>query len=545
MPVFNYPKKEVNVKVVYYGPGLSGKTTNLQKIHDGIKPDFRGKLISLATQTDRTLFFDFMPMELGSLGGYKIRLHLYTVPGQVHYNATRKLVLKNVDGVVFVADSQKAMNDANIESVLNLEKNLQSYGKSLSELPHIIQANKRDLDDVISLEEIGSLLNHHGAAITEAVASEGTGVLETLTEIVRLVMKELREQFSSGSPPIGEPSKRPAHEPENGHSAAVASREAAMEQETTGDQARDTSEQEPETEPEPGSSYTDVSDSDQEAVAEEVDTGSADKPELGITPDPEAESGADIVPEVELIPDRAHEPLPEVELDAVPAPANDPKEAEGEPGSPEKRDQAPGAGSSVKVLVPVEGVGTLELSISINARMLEKGEVRTIDLGVAVPDGPYPASGSAFTEASAVASTSAEAMVDKEDMTDKTTDKSDPAPEPADEIVPEPEPLPASEDGSKSPSSSVDLPPLSDDQEEPLGPPLDGQEPDDVEISDLPGEDKILLDDDLETSAGEPSLSKPAAGYDPTVPSMDFDFPETGHDEEPPKKGLFGRLKKK
>ena len=197
MPVFNYAKKEVNVKVVYYGPGLSGKTTNLQQIHEGIKPEFKGKLVSLATQTDRTLFFDFMPLELGSLGGYKIRLHLYTVPGQVHYNATRKLVLKGVDGVVFVADSQCAMGDANVESFLNLEKNFQSYGKTLKDLPHVIQANKRDLEEIFPMEEIGALLNHYGAPLTEAVASEGTGVLETLTEIVRMVMKDLRDQFRS------------------------------------------------------------------------------------------------------------------------------------------------------------------------------------------------------------------------------------------------------------------------------------------------------------------------------------------------------------
>lgn len=197
MPVFNYPGKEVNIKVVYYGPGLSGKTTNIQFIHGNVRPDFKGKLVSLATQTDRTLFFDFLPMELGVLGGYKIRLHLYTVPGQVHYNATRKLVLKGVDGVVFVADSQRAMQETNQESLSNLEKNLASYGKGLADLPHVIQCNKRDLDDLLDMDALSAQLNPHKAPIVEAVASDGKGVLECLREILRLVMKSLRDQFPS------------------------------------------------------------------------------------------------------------------------------------------------------------------------------------------------------------------------------------------------------------------------------------------------------------------------------------------------------------
>ena len=195
MSVFNYGAREVNVKVVYYGPGLSGKTTNIQHVHNSIRPDLKGKLVSLATQTDRTLFFDFLPLELGSLSGYKIRLHLYTVPGQVHYNATRKLVLQGVDGIVFVADSQRTMKDANIESFRNLQSNIESYGKSLQSLPHVIQGNKRDLDDLLSMEEINSNLNSLGAPLLEAVASEGTGVLECLREILRLVMRTLKDKF--------------------------------------------------------------------------------------------------------------------------------------------------------------------------------------------------------------------------------------------------------------------------------------------------------------------------------------------------------------
>lgn len=212
MPVFNYPGKEVNIKIVYYGPGLSGKTTNIQYIHENIRPDVKGKLVSLATQTDRTLFFDFLPMELGSLGGYKIRLHLYTVPGQVHYNATRKLVLKGVDGVVLVADSQKAMKEANLESLANLEKNLQSYGKDLETLPHIIQGNKRDLDNLLSIENLNSQLNHYGAPFMEAVASSGDGVLESLREILKLVMRSLKDQFPLGESADEEQMTEPAKE---------------------------------------------------------------------------------------------------------------------------------------------------------------------------------------------------------------------------------------------------------------------------------------------------------------------------------------------
>jgi len=196
MPVIDFHKKVVNFKIVYYGPGLSGKTTNIQYIHEQIKPELKGKLVSLATQTDRTLFFDFLPMDLGEMSGYKIRLHLYTVPGQVHYNATRKLVLKGVDGVVFVADSQSSMKDANIESFLNLEKNLHSYGKSLEDIPHLIQGNKRDLDDLTPMADLESILNRYGAPVVEAVATDGPGVLDTLREVVKIVIKAAKDQLT-------------------------------------------------------------------------------------------------------------------------------------------------------------------------------------------------------------------------------------------------------------------------------------------------------------------------------------------------------------
>lgn len=199
MAFINHVSKEINVKIVYYGPGLSGKTTNIVYIHKRLKPDCRGKLISLATQTDRTLFFDFLPINMGEIGGYKLRFHLYTVPGQIFYNATRKMVLKGVDGIVFVADSQKQMLDDNIESLRNLEENLKEYGRSLEDIPFVIQFNKRDLPDAMDLEELYQRLNRLKVPFFKAVATEGVGVFETLTAICRLVIKKIKEstEFSS------------------------------------------------------------------------------------------------------------------------------------------------------------------------------------------------------------------------------------------------------------------------------------------------------------------------------------------------------------
>lgn len=193
MTFINYASREINCKIVYYGPGLCGKTTNLQHIYDSTAPQAKGKLISLATETDRTLFFDFMPLELGTVRGFKTRFHLYTVPGQVYYDASRKLILKGVDGVVFVADSQEERMDANIESLYNLEENLKSQGYDLMKIPYVLQLNKRDLPNVISVEELTSELNRKNEPVYEAVASKGDGVFDTLKAVAKQVLTELRK----------------------------------------------------------------------------------------------------------------------------------------------------------------------------------------------------------------------------------------------------------------------------------------------------------------------------------------------------------------
>ncbi len=192
MAYVNYTNREINAKIVYYGPGLSGKTTNILYIHKKLNPESRGKLVSLATQTDRTLFFDFLPVNIGEIGNFKIRIHLYTVPGQIFYNTTRKMVLKGVDGIVFVADSQKQMLEDNIESLNNLEENLKEYGKNIQEVPFVIQYNKRDLPDAMDLEELHRHLNKYKAPFFTAIATQGQGVLETLTGICRLVINKLK-----------------------------------------------------------------------------------------------------------------------------------------------------------------------------------------------------------------------------------------------------------------------------------------------------------------------------------------------------------------
>lgn len=193
MAYVNYTNREINAKIVYYGPGLSGKTTNILYIHKKLNPESRGKLVSLATQTDRTLFFDFLPVNVGEIGNFKIRIHLYTVPGQIFYNTTRKMVLKGVDGIVFVADSQKQMLEDNIESLNNLEENLKEYGKKIEEIPLVIQYNKRDLPDAMDLEELHRHLNRYKAPFFTAVATQGQGVLETLTGICKLVINKLKK----------------------------------------------------------------------------------------------------------------------------------------------------------------------------------------------------------------------------------------------------------------------------------------------------------------------------------------------------------------
>lgn len=192
MTFINYASREINCKIVYYGPGLCGKTTNLQHIYDSTAPQAKGKLISLATETDRTLFFDFMPLELGTVRGFKTRFHLYTVPGQVYYDASRKLILKGVDGVVFVADSQEERMDANIESLYNLEENLQTQGYNLMDIPYVLQLNKRDLPNVIPTDELAAELLRKGEPVFEATASQGVGVFDTLKAVAKQVLTELR-----------------------------------------------------------------------------------------------------------------------------------------------------------------------------------------------------------------------------------------------------------------------------------------------------------------------------------------------------------------
>jgi signal recognition particle receptor subunit beta len=191
MSMINYASREINCKIVYYGPGLCGKTTNLEYVYEKVAPNTRGKLISLATETERTLFFDFLPVDLGSIRGFKTRFHLYTVPGQVYYNASRKLILKGVDGVVFVGDSQVERLDANIESMHNLYENLAEYGLDLREIPFVIQYNKRDLPNISSLDELQRELNPNGVPHFEAVAVRGIGVFDTLKAVSKLVIKSL------------------------------------------------------------------------------------------------------------------------------------------------------------------------------------------------------------------------------------------------------------------------------------------------------------------------------------------------------------------
>ncbi len=196
MSFINYLSREINCKIVYYGPGLCGKTTNLQYIYNRTNPEAKGKMISLATETERTLFFDFLPLEIGEIRGFKTRFHLYTVPGQVFYDASRKLILKGVDGVVFVADSQMLRSEANIESMDNLRTNLAEQGYNLDTLPYVIQYNKRDMPAVSSVEELRSLLNPAGVPDFSAVATTGEGVFETLKAVAKLVLTELKRGAS-------------------------------------------------------------------------------------------------------------------------------------------------------------------------------------------------------------------------------------------------------------------------------------------------------------------------------------------------------------
>jgi hypothetical protein len=192
MSFINYSSREINCKIVYYGPGLCGKTTNLQYIYNKTNPAAKGKMISLATETERTLFFDFLPLSLGEIRGFKTRFHLYTVPGQVFYDASRKLILKGVDGVVFVADSQIERMEANIESLENLRTNLTEHGYDLDKIPYVVQYNKRDLPNAAQLDELKKLLNPTIVPDFEACAVSGEGVFDTLKAVAKLVLQELK-----------------------------------------------------------------------------------------------------------------------------------------------------------------------------------------------------------------------------------------------------------------------------------------------------------------------------------------------------------------
>ena len=198
MSFINYSSREISCKIVFYGPGLCGKTTNLHWIYKKTNPDSKGKMISLATETERTLFFDFLPLALGEIRGFKTRFHLYTVPGQVFYDASRKLILKGVDGVVFVADSQIERMEANIESIENLRINLAEQGYDLDKVPFIIQYNKRDLPNVVPIEEMKKALNPTRVPDFEACAVDGTGVFDTLKAIAKLVIMELKKNQDGG-----------------------------------------------------------------------------------------------------------------------------------------------------------------------------------------------------------------------------------------------------------------------------------------------------------------------------------------------------------
>jgi signal recognition particle receptor subunit beta len=195
MSLVNYSTREITCKIVYYGPGRSGKTSNLQYVHAYVPDEKKGPMVSLATETDRTLFFDFLPLDLGSISGFRTRIQLYTVPGQVYYNATRKLVLRGADGVVFVADSQREQMDENIESLRNLHENLLEENVNVRDFPMVMQYNKRDLPGVASIEELEDALNYRAVPAYPAASITGEGVFETLKGISQLVLQSLSKRF--------------------------------------------------------------------------------------------------------------------------------------------------------------------------------------------------------------------------------------------------------------------------------------------------------------------------------------------------------------
>jgi signal recognition particle receptor subunit beta len=219
MVQINFALKEVNCKVVFYGPGMSGKTTNLEIVHQKAPEENKGELTSISTDGDRTLFFDFMPLDLGNVAGMRTKFQLYTVPGQVYYNSTRKLVLQGVDGVIFVADSDPEKMDENIESYANLIENLAEYGKDVRELPHVIQYNKRDLPNAMPVAEMDKRLNKFGVPTFEAVAYTGEGVFPTLKTLAAMVLESIEK--IDGRNPRKPATKAPAGKPAAGAPAAA------------------------------------------------------------------------------------------------------------------------------------------------------------------------------------------------------------------------------------------------------------------------------------------------------------------------------------
>ena len=193
MPFINFPAREINCKLVYYGPGLGGKTANLQWIYDHTNSNQKGKMVSLATETDRTLFFDFLPLDLGTVRGFRTRFHLYTVPGQVFYEASRRLILKGADGVVFVADSQEERLDANLETIENLKEHLKDHNLNFATIPYVLQLNKRDLPNILAVDELKKHLQLKAEPVVEAVAIQGHGVFDTLKEVAKLVLADLKK----------------------------------------------------------------------------------------------------------------------------------------------------------------------------------------------------------------------------------------------------------------------------------------------------------------------------------------------------------------
>ncbi|MCK4765594.1 MAG: GTPase domain-containing protein [Candidatus Aminicenantes bacterium] len=195
MSFLNYSTKEINFKIVYYGPGLSGKTTNIKMIYDKVKSDSKGKLVSLATETERTLFFDFFPLDLGTVKGYQVKFHLYTVPGQIYYSSSRKLIMKGVDGVVFVADSQRERFEANIESLQDMFSNLKEYNIDFATLPYVLQLNKRDLPNITPVNEMMAALRKKDEPVIESISLKGDGVIETLKGISKLIMVNVKQKL--------------------------------------------------------------------------------------------------------------------------------------------------------------------------------------------------------------------------------------------------------------------------------------------------------------------------------------------------------------